>query len=84
MTSWTYCRPGVFTRVYGGPSPWGFVYVWAASPPAQVTYREYSSSPPFYLEEGLTVGQKTTLVVGPTPYLEIQINPRGPGYFRVT
>jgi hypothetical protein len=84
-TTWVSCSTGGFTRVYQSASPFGFVYLWAQSGgPVPVTYREYSSSPPFFLESSITVTTKTTLVVGPTPYIELWIKPTRSGFFRVT
>lgn len=83
-SSWVNCPSGGFTRIYASPSPFGFVYVWAQNPPANVQYQIYNSSPPFYLSGTMTVQAQSTLFVGPTLYVEIWINPQVAGTFRVT
>lgn len=82
--TWITCPRGTWSRVFQGPAPWGFVYLWSASPPANVSYREYSAGLPFYYAGSLTVQMKTTVVVGPSPYVEIWVNPAATGNFRVT
>lgn len=70
------CPAGVWTRVYQWSAVFGLVYVSVkgrASP--AMKYREYSASPPFYLEGNATFTSQTPLVVGPTPYLELWVNP---------
>lgn len=82
---WTFCPAGSWTRIYQSISPFAFVYVWAQTPPASVSYRYYSASPPFYWTGEMVVQEKSTLWVGtPTPYIEVWINPQSSGNFRVT
>jgi hypothetical protein len=65
-------------------APFGFVYVWNEGSAQSIRYREYSASPPFYLENSVNFGYKTTLVVGPTPYVELWVNPSRSTTMRVT
>ncbi len=83
---WVYCEAGKFTRIYQGMSLSGWATFWAQGtpPPASVHYREYSASPPFYFEDGFSISVKHQQFVGPTPYLELHLNPSRSGFFRVT
>ena len=58
----------------------------ASTPPAQISYRQYSAGVPPYLESEVTVGEfgaGTDIFIGLTPYAEIWINPASTGSFRV-
>lgn len=70
------CPAGVWTRVYQWSAVFGLVYVSVKGTPSPaMKYREYSSSPPFFVEATATFTSQTPLVVGPSPYVEIWVNP---------
>jgi hypothetical protein len=72
------CPAGVWTRIYQFSATFGVVYVTLKGPPSPaMKYREYSASPPFYLENTATFGSAATMLfVGPSPYVELWVNPK--------
>jgi len=83
-TSWVSCPAGSWTRICQWPAPFGFVYVSTNGGVASARYREYSAALPFYLEGSAQFGSFTPLVVGPTPYVELWVNPFTSTVLRVT
>ena len=81
---WISCPAGVWTRICQTPAPFGFVYVSTNGPSPVVRYHEYSASAPFYLEGSAQFASFTPLVVGPTPYVELWVNPPVSTLMRVT
>jgi len=43
------------------PAPFGFIYVWSRDGPAQVAWRRYQETPPFYTSSSASLrqGQQT-------------------------
>jgi hypothetical protein len=81
---WVSCPAGAWTRIAQTPAPFGFVYVSTNSGVVGTRYREYSAALPFYLENSAQFGSFTPLVVGPTPYVELWVNPSVSTLMRVT
>ena len=81
---WVSCPAGAWTRICQTPAPFGFVYVSSNSGVVGARYREYSAALPFYLENSAQFGSYTPLVVGPTPYVELWVNPSTSAVMRVT
>jgi hypothetical protein len=77
-SGWTACPPRAWIRLFNGFSPWGFVYLWTETPPSKVGYKIYSSSPPFYLEESMTLAAGPNFIfLGPSPYVELWVGVDG-------
>jgi hypothetical protein len=81
---WVSCPARVWTRICATIAPFGFVYVSTSGPSPVVTYHVYSASPPFYVQSEAQFGSFTPLIVGPTPYVEIWVNPPTNTVMRVT
>jgi hypothetical protein len=75
VTHFVLCLAGQWTRIYQNPSPFGFVYLWAHPNPVHITYRQYSAGIPPCWHAEMDVGEQSTLIVGPTPYIGIWVNP---------
>lgn len=71
------CPAGVWTRVVQTPTLTGFVRIVCYGPVNVVSYRMYSSSVPFYVQSTRRILKSpgTDIFVGPSPYVEIWINP---------
>lgn len=84
-TGWINCEPGRWTRIYQAPALLGVLHVSEInSGPVDVQWREYSAGIPFVNSGNLTVGRETLLVVGPSPWVELWINPQKPSRYRAT
>ena len=72
------CPAGIWTRIYQFSATFGVVYISVKGPPSpDMSCREYSAALPFYMEGTFTFGSSSTpLVVGPSPYVELWVNPR--------
>jgi hypothetical protein len=71
-----FCPAGTWTRIYQWSAVFGLVYVSIKGPASpNMSYREYSSSPPFYMEGTMTFTTNTALIVGQSPYVEIWVRP---------
>jgi hypothetical protein len=81
---WVSCPAGAWTRICQTPAPFGFVYVSTNGGTVGARYREYSAALPFYFENSAQFGSNTPLVVGPTPYVELWVNPFTSTFLRVT
>jgi hypothetical protein len=76
IATWIQCSPGVYTKVFQGPALFGFVYLWTTVVPINVSYRIYSSGIPFYFQNTMDLtNAQTTIVCGPSPYIELYVNP---------
>ena len=78
------CPAGAWTRICQWPAPFGFVYVSTSGGAVTANYRVYSAGPPHYFDGTALFGSFTPLVVGPTPYVELWVNPVTSSLLRVT
>jgi hypothetical protein len=81
---WISCPAGAWTRICQWTAPFGFVYVSTDGPAPVVSYKVFSAAPPFSFGSTAQFTSYTPLVVGPTPYIELWINPPTSTLMRVT
>lgn len=65
-SQWVECPAGQWTQVSTQPAPLGFIYVWSRDGGAEVRWRRYQETPPFFSEDSAVIQQgKNTWFVPP-------------------